>query len=416
MMLSRFCVAALTAALLTSGVAHAAPGPGPGLGVDFDAAMTSLRFAPETVDSNFDASGKPNGLIDAHELALVAKVINDGSIDLRRSGGVSHDLTLAAFVRAELSAKSDLAALGKTWPQAPRVAAGYAMLGDASLAAFSTMAAGFGTPMRSDYASAAMLGRYFGPEGDADGDGVSNRLEYAATIGQGRDAYLRAALDPEIRPAASAAKPPPASSSRRVVGIVLYPGFELLDVFGPAEMWANVPDLEVILIAEAKGPVRSAQGFDVVAAHGFDDAPKLDILMTPGGVGTYGQLGNARLLDFLRQQDRQVAYMTSVCTGSAILAKAGLLKGRRATSNKAFFQLAVDQDPSVTWVRRARWVEDGRYFTSSGVSAGTDMSLALVARLYGPDQARALARNLEYRWVEDANDDPFARGVAEAAR
>ncbi|WP_430418201.1 DJ-1/PfpI family protein [Phenylobacterium sp.] len=409
-------VLALAATLMLGGLAHAAPGPGPGLGVDFDAAMTSLRFAPDKVDANLDASGKPNGLLDAHEMALVAKVINDASVDLRRSGGVSHDLALAAFVRAELSAKADLAALGKTWPQAPRVAAGYAMLGEPSLAAFSTMSAGFGTPMKSDYSSAAMLGRYFGPDGDADGDGVPNRLEYAATISQGREAYLRAALNPEIRPAADAAKPPPATASRKVVGIVLYPGFELLDVFGPAEMWANVPDLEVVLIAETKGPVRSAQGLEVVAAHGFADTPKLDILMTPGGVGTYAQLDNARFLDFLRQQDRQVAYMTSVCTGSALLAKAGLLNGRRATSNKAFFQLAVDQDPSVTWIRRARWVEDGRYFTSSGVSAGTDMSLALVAKLYGQDRARGLARSLEYRWVEDANDDPFARPAPEAAR
>ena len=207
--------------------------------------------------------------------------------------------------------------------------------------------------------------------------------------------------------AAQAAATPP---GRKVVGVVLYPGFEVLDVFGPVEMWANVPSLQVLLIAQKAGLVRSAQGASVNADHGFDTAPPLDILMVPGGTGTLAELNNPVLLDYLRQQDRRTELTTSVCTGSALLAKAGLLKGRRATSNKRFFSLATAQDPEVRWVKQARWVEDGKYFTSSGVSAGTDMSLAVVARLHGVDQARRLARALEYQWSEDPNNDPFAIG------
>jgi len=119
-------------------------------------------------------------------------------------------------------------------------------------------------------------------------------------------------------------------------------------------------------------------------------------------------LGNSVFLDFLRKQDQTTEFTTSVCSRLALLAKAGLLKGRRATSNKTFFALAVSQDASVTWVKHARWVEDGKMITSSGVSAGTDMALGLVARIYGKDRARALARVLEYQWNEDPSLDPFA--------
>lgn len=230
--------------------------------------------------------------------------------------------------------------------------------------------------------------------------GVTRRggiVRVAATLGL---AALTAAADK--------ARAAPAPGGRRVVGVVLYPDFEVLDVFGPVEMWANVPGLRVVMIAQKAGPVRSAQGVTVTADYGFDTAPPLDIIMVPGGTGTLTELKNPVFLDYLREQDRRSELTTSVCTGSALLAKAGLLTGRRATSNKKFFSIATAQDPKVAWVRRARWVEDGKYFTSSGVSAGTDMALAVVARLYGRDQARLLARTLEYQWSEDAANDPFA--------
>ena len=284
------------------------------------------------------------------------------------------------------------------------------MLGQGSYKAFNAMTASFGAPLRGDYGLALALDRFLSADGDADGDGVTNRQEYAANARNGRAAYVKAALDPTIRLAAqsSAAPNPVASSPKKLIGVVLYPGFEVLDVFGPVEMWANVPDFQVVLIAQKAGSVRSAQGVSVVAEYGFDTAPKLDIMMVPGGIGTTTQLENPVYLDFLRMQDKSTELTTSVCTGSALLAKAGLLKGHRATSNKLFFSMATSQDASVNWIKHARWVEDGKFITSSGVSAGTDMALGLVARIYGKDRARALARSLEYQWSEDANDDPFA--------
>ena len=99
----------------------------------------------------------------------------------------------------------------------------------------------------------------------------------------------------------------------------------------------------------------------------------------------------------------------SVCSGSAILAKAGLLDGRRATSNKQFFDLARAQSDKVRWVEEARWVEDGPFATSSGVSAGTDMALGLIAKLYGRETAQRIADMTEYQWHSDPTRDPFVR-------
>ncbi len=200
-----------------------------------------------------------------------------------------------------------------------------------------------------------------------------------------------------------------AAPTQKVLGVVLYPGFEVLDVFGPVEMWAYVREFKVVMVAERAGPVRSAQGVSVVADYSFAPAPPLDIMMVPGGNGTLTELTNPVFLDYIRAQHQRTELTTSVCTGSALLAKAGILRGHKATSNKAFFSLAVDQDPEVEWIAKARWVEDGKILTSSGVSAGTDMALGMVAKLYGKDRARALARSLEYEWHEDPNDDPFTR-------
>jgi putative intracellular protease/amidase len=208
-----------------------------------------------------------------------------------------------------------------------------------------------------------------------------------------------------VSPATDAKAP---QIAHRVVGVVLYPGFEVLDVFGPVEMWAYAPDLKVVMIAEHAGPVRSAQGVLLTADYGFADAPPLDIMMVPGGSGTHTELKNPVFLDYLRAQDQHTQLTTSVCSGSALLARAGLLKGHRATSNKLYFSLATSQDASVDWIKHARWVEDGKYITSSGVAAGTDMALSVLARIYGREQARQLARALEYLWNEDPDNDPFA--------
>jgi len=196
----------------------------------------------------------------------------------------------------------------------------------------------------------------------------------------------------------------------RTLGALLYKDFEVLDLFGPLEMFGNLPDrIEVVTVAEEPGPVRSAQGPRVHADHGLADCPPLDFLLIPGGVGTRAQVENERLIGWLRDRAAQVEVAMTVCTGTALLAQAGLLDGRRATTNKMFFSWPETTWPSVRWVREARWVEDGKFWTSSGVSAGIDMALAVVARVADQQTADFLATATEYEWHRDAGWDPFAR-------
>jgi len=193
------------------------------------------------------------------------------------------------------------------------------------------------------------------------------------------------------------------------LGVVLYPGFELLDVFGPVEMFGNLQGVvDTCLVAQEAGAVTSAQGPAAMAAHGFADAPALDMLLIPGGIGTRDAIDNAAMLQWLRERVAAAELVMTVCTGTALLARIGVLDGRRATTNKAFFHWVAEQGPAVEWVKQARWVEDGKFVTSSGVSAGIDMALAVIARLCGADMSRALALGTEYEWHEDASWDPFA--------
>ena len=207
-----------------------------------------------------------------------------------------------------------------------------------------------------------------------------------------------------------AAKQVQASSKMRTLGIVLYPQFEMLDVCGPLEMFGNLKaQVKLVMVAQSAGPVASVQGPKLVADVGFTDCPELDLVLVPGGMGTMQQLANKPLLDWLQARAAKAEIVMSVCSGSAILAKAGLLDGRRATSNKQYFQLAVGQGPKVRWVKEARWVDDGDRVTSSGVSAGMDMALHVISRLYGEAVAQKLADGTEYQWHRDANVDPFAK-------
>jgi putative intracellular protease/amidase len=206
----------------------------------------------------------------------------------------------------------------------------------------------------------------------------------------------------------SSAQAPTKAVIEKTIGIVLFDGFEVLDVYGPLEFWGHVPEFEIVTIAEQAGPVRSGQGVATVAEYSFATAPPVDILMVPGGMGTRSEVNNENLLNFLRERNQKTELTTSVCTGSALLAKAGLLDGVKATSNKRAFSFAMDQSSRTDWVGKARWVEDGKFITSSGVSAGADMALGLVAKLYGHERAAGLAKSLEYVWNSDATNDPFA--------
>ncbi|SDR05376.1 DJ-1/PfpI family protein [Pseudovibrio sp. Tun.PSC04-5.I4] len=195
----------------------------------------------------------------------------------------------------------------------------------------------------------------------------------------------------------------------RRIGALIFPGFELLDLFGPMEMFGVLgTKFELNLVAETVGLVSSHQGLLVHADKSTLDTARYDVLFVPGGAGTRREVKNSRLLGWIAEASANAEYTLSVCTGSALLAKAGVLDGRRATTNKAAFSWVESMGPNVHWQRKARWVEDGAFITSSGVSAGMDMALGAISIMHGVDTAEGVATYCEYCWQKDRTEDPFA--------
>ncbi|HNX04131.1 MAG TPA: DJ-1/PfpI family protein [Opitutales bacterium] len=196
------------------------------------------------------------------------------------------------------------------------------------------------------------------------------------------------------------------------VGAVVFDGFELLDLYGPMEMFGMLGEteggVEITILSTRAGPVKSAAGPSGMADAAMDDCGGFDILLVPGGIGTRLLMRDAGFLARLRRLAEASTIVATVCTGSMLLAATGLLDGRRATSNKLLFKQVKKSAPNVEWVPRARWVEDGKFVTSSGVSAGTDMALALIAKLRDRKCALRVARRAEYLWNDDPASDPFA--------
>ncbi|PYN79483.1 MAG: DJ-1/PfpI family protein [Candidatus Rokuibacteriota bacterium] len=204
----------------------------------------------------------------------------------------------------------------------------------------------------------------------------------------------------------------------RRVAVALFDGFTVLDVYGPVQAFAACrvvqpdgtrrPFFEIFTMAREPGRVKTGEGPATWAEWSFEQAPDYDILLIPGGFGSRAAVADPTFLERLTAASRRARITTTVCTGSALLARTGLLDGRPATSNKIAWDWVVQQGPRVLWKRKARWVDDGDVLTSSGVSAGIDMALSLIARLHGRNMALTAARNMEYVWHEAADDDPFA--------
>lgn len=204
----------------------------------------------------------------------------------------------------------------------------------------------------------------------------------------------------------------------RTVAIVLFEGFTVLDAYGPIQAFAMAGQrqedgsfhrfFKVVTVARQAGPVKSSEGPSTVADYSFADLPGCDLMLVPGGMGTRPLVNDAEFLGMLAALSRKAALTTTVCTGSALLARTGLLDGREATSNKMAWDWVKQQGEAVEWVRKARWVDDGDIVTSSGVSAGIDMALAVISRLHGRAVAETAVRGMEYVWNDHPGNDPFA--------
>ena len=178
------------------------------------------------------------------------------------------------------------------------------------------------------------------------------------------------------------------------IAIVLFDRFTALDAVGPYETLGRLPDAETVFVAERTGPVRTDTGnLALTADRTLAEVPRPDLVVVPGGPGQSAQMENEALLDWLRTADATSTWTTSVCTGSLLLAAAGLLNGRRATSH----WLALDHlKPFGAEPTAERVVFDGKYVTAAGVSAGIDMGLTLVGRIAGDEYAQTVQLATEY--------------------
>jgi putative intracellular protease/amidase len=178
------------------------------------------------------------------------------------------------------------------------------------------------------------------------------------------------------------------------IAILLFDRFTVLDAIGPYQMLSGLPGAEVIFAAERPGPIRDEVGSLILSAEaGLPDVPHPDVIVVPGGPGQNNQMQDGPVHEWLRAADQTSTWTTSVCTGSLILAAAGLLAGRRATSH----WLALDELGRLGATPVAeRVVFDGKYVTAAGVSSGIDMGLTLAGRVAGDEVAQAIQLMTEY--------------------
>lgn len=205
-------------------------------------------------------------------------------------------------------------------------------------------------------------------------------------------------------------------------GILLFPEFQALDAFGVLDALNTLSCRHILslsVIAATLDPVstkirtppnplvNSDFSQSVVPTHDFDTAPPLDVLIIPGGAGAKRD-DIAPIFDFVKRTYPSLQYLFAVCTGSWIAARAGVLDGKRATSNKASWAGVKALGTNVDWIAHARWVVDGNVWTSSGVSAGIDAVLAFIEHTYGPEEADFITNEMELERQRDPSWDPFA--------
>jgi cyclohexyl-isocyanide hydratase len=189
------------------------------------------------------------------------------------------------------------------------------------------------------------------------------------------------------------------------IGLLLFPRLTQLDLTGPFEVFAKLPDAAVHLLWKTLEPVTAETGMRILPDTTLAECPPLDVLCVPGGPGVSAMMEDADVLAFLREQARGARFITSVCTGALVLGAAGLLRGRRATTHWASHDMLSAFGAIPT---KGRVVRDGNLITGGGVTAGIDFALTMVAEIAGSDVAQAIQLQIEY-----APAPPFDAGTPE---
>ncbi len=190
------------------------------------------------------------------------------------------------------------------------------------------------------------------------------------------------------------------------INVILFPDFETLDVFGPVEVFGKVENYAIGYYSQEGGSIANKDGLKIETGK-IDSVKNNDVLFIPGGSGTRNEVDNIEFLSNIKVLAEKSKYVLTVCTGSALLARTGLLDGKKATSNKRAFDWVKSNSDKVNWIQQARWIVDGKYYTSSGVSAGIDMALGFISDVQGKDIAETIAFRIEYNWQRDKEHDDF---------
>lgn len=181
----------------------------------------------------------------------------------------------------------------------------------------------------------------------------------------------------------------------KTIGILVYDGYNTLDAMGPYHTLAEIMGAKTFFIAKKKGMVQNQRGLQMKVDTSFAEVNKLDILVIPGGaVETFMQTQDTVTLNWIRQIDKTTTFTTSVCTGAWILGATGLLNGKYATTN--WYRAEEILNSYGVKFKQDRWVRDGKYWTSAGVTAGIDMSLAIIDELMGKKYTEGVMLDLEY--------------------
>lgn len=192
------------------------------------------------------------------------------------------------------------------------------------------------------------------------------------------------------------------------VAVLLFEDFETLDVFGPVELFGRLKGkYQVSFYSLLGGLVNNGHGVSILTKNMEEIENGVDIFLIPGGYGTRIEVNNSELMDKVTAICQLSKFVLTVCTGSALLAKTGLLDGKKATSNKKAFDWVITQGENVNWIRKARWTKDEKFYTSAGVSAGMDMTLGFLSDIHGLEFARKTAFEIEYDWIENMEEDHF---------
>lgn len=192
------------------------------------------------------------------------------------------------------------------------------------------------------------------------------------------------------------------------IAVLLFEDFETLDVFGPVEIFGILKEhYQIDFYSFSGGLIKNSHGVLVQSRNIEEIKNGVDIFLIPGGYGTRKEIDNESLIDKIKKISVLSKFVLTVCTGSALLAKTGLLDNRKATSNKKAFDWVISQGNRVNWIKKARWTKDEKFYTSAGVSAGMDMTLGFLSDMHGFDFARQTAFRIEYEWIEDMDNDNF---------